>query len=309
MKRGAGGSDILILIGVMLFLMIVWFGNGRPSATKASGPIQQPATKALTTTKSTTLPKIDSTATISTDLNKAAAQAQKLKQTIIETSGNSPFKNEIVIEPANPYSEKTQYEYLRLRSAETNHGAIDISGWTLTSTVSGKTAHIPQGTYLPNFFDQNYKGDINLGPGETVYIVTGTSPIGTSFKINMCTGFFEQYNSFSPALPQQCPRPSLEKLPRDILADTACTDYLDNFPYCRMNTDSLSDSGLSLNCREYILNHINYNECVTLHQKDTNFYSKQWRVYLGQTNELWKTGREHITLTDKNGLLVSEISY
>ena len=144
-----------------------------------------------------------------------------------------------------------------------------------------------------------------LLPGNTAVITTGMSPLGLSFKTNKCTGYLNQFNSFSPSLPQQCPLPENEDL-RSIPyvpANFSCFDFIERMSRCRLNTKPLPVT-FSSECVAFISEKVGYQGCLSLHRSDADFVGTQWRIYLGRNESLWLNKRETIRLIDENGKTV-----
>ncbi len=205
----------------------------------------------------------------------------------------------------NSQQSDPQKQYVEIQASSQNDKPLRITGWTLVGK-NGLDIKIGQGAYLAYSAQVNPQEDIFLKPGERAIIVAGQSPIGTSFRLNKCTGYFAQFQDFSPNLPTDCPRPEEENnLPNNL--DDPCLDYLDRLPLCQMQISI--PPGLSFNCQTYINDKINYKTCVELHKNDSDFYKPEWRVYLGRTEQLWKTKRETIVLKDENGKIIDWKSY
>jgi len=150
-----------------------------------------------------------------------------------------------------------------------------------------------------------------LSPGEKAIIVTGRSPKGVSFRLNICTGYFSQFQNFTPSLPKQCPLQRDEDYPTGPNGVTdICIDYLESIGRCETNVGSLplllaSDPV----CQEYISLNVHYGGCVNIHKNDSDFYKSEWRIFLGRGNALWKDRRETILLVDEEGKTVDSMSY
>lgn len=228
-------------------------------------------------------------------------------------------------------------EYITLRN-DSDSERIDITGWSLTNgrdkkyfpvndkQVKGVSTRvtIPKGTkiFVPNSI--NPQEDIILAPDDEAIITTG-APYGvkTSFKENICSGYIqesEDYN-YSPSLNNNCPYPQDEK-GVDSLDDvcykfvrglSSCHTpefkdavYVDNVPY----TGYVDDVGnLSYACKDFIKKNYNYNSCVANHLSDKDFFEREWRVFLNSPWELWSNDREVITLYDREGKMVDELTY
>lgn len=195
-------------------------------------------------------------------------------------------------------------EYVEVRASSGNSSQIDITNWTIEGKI-GLDLKIPQAVRLYLSNQVNRKEDILLSPGDKAIITTGHSPIGDSFLLNKCSGYFSQFQNFSPSISLQCPRPQDEDWPLSLSDD--CLDYIDRLPACKANfTHPLYTEN---NCIEAINKTLNYNKCVDLHKGDDDFYKKEWRIYLSRDEELWKDRRENIILRDSKGKIVDEVSY
>ena len=196
-------------------------------------------------------------------------------------------------------------EYIEVRALKSNEDIVNITNWTVEGAV-GLNLKIPQAVHLMISSRINPKSDVILNPGEKAIIVTGRSPIGTSFRLNKCTGYFEQFQDFYPSLPQKCLYPKDEEWPTSLSYD--CLDYIDTLPRCKANLThpfSLQDN----DCIQAINNILSYNGCVDVHKNDEDFYEPEWRIYLNRDDELWKDRRETITLRDRDGNVAGSVSY
>ena len=225
----------------------------------------------------------------------------------------SPFRNtvEIVHNSYGPSLFAASEEYVELQASYANTAPVSITGWKVQSPVSKQSVNIPLGTKVFRSGIVNSTETITLEPGERAVIATGRSPVGVSFKLNACTGYLEQFQNFVPTIPTTCP------LPRNEIGDSLfafetlggdCIDYVERLPQCQMHIAQIPPQ-LSLACNEFITESLNYTGCVDLHRDDANFDGTEWRVYLGQSNGLWKERRDIITLLDNNNRIVDTYSY
>jgi len=214
------------------------------------------------------------------------------------------------------------YRTLELTANSGNESDVPVTGWTLESVVTGQRATIKGGTHLPYPGVVNTVSTIFMAPRDKLLVTTGRSPIGVNFRVNMCTGYFEQYQNYSPRLRKECQSPvdefdefslvpttnvRIEKDDREI-----CRDFVvDNIDRCEINRVDLSDTELRLTnqCKDFIESTYTYSGCVANHKFDTGFYKNEWRVFLGSYAELWREKREIIRLLDQNGLTVDIIDY
>ena len=143
----------------------------------------------------------------------------------------------------------------------------------------------------------------------------------TSFKENICTGYFESLPeyAFIPPLRQSCPRPEnepgIENLPIE------CRDFISTLSNCKTPVfDNVDRDGypcstcikgkiLSSYCAAFIKEHFSYRGCVAYHSSDKNFYLKTWRIFLGRGWEMWAKSYETIELYNRLGELVGFKNY
>lgn len=195
-------------------------------------------------------------------------------------------------------------EYVEIQAMKDNKNPLNISKWKLKGKI-GLDVAIGQGTilYLPGA--NNPQQEIILKPGEKAIIVTGISPLGTSFRLNKCTGYFEQFQDFTPPLPRECPLAEDEDLPNNL--KDACLDFVERIGRCEV-VESIPPS-MDQTCQNYVSDKISYKYCINIHKNDADFYKPEWRIYLGRKEELWKRSREVITLTDQTGKIIDSRSY
>ena len=201
-------------------------------------------------------------------------------------------------------------EYITIRVKSTATTTIPVTGWVLKSLSTGTQVSIPKGTYLYFTGMLNVEENIFLTGGDTLYLVTGISPNGASFKTNKCSGYLDQFQTFTPYLRDECPRPkdeNLSSIPNLVIND-ACFDYINSMPQCKIQTKPLPINW-SYECTNFIYQKINYPNCVNTHKNDSDFYKKEWRVYLKRSSSIWKTKKETVVLYDNLGKIVDTIKY
>lgn len=244
-------------------------------------------------------------------IQAAQAQVENLKQQLqaeVDKKNQSEYYGQINLLYANRSTDISQ-EYLTIKVNAASK-TIPITGWTLKSLSSGNSVTIPKATYLFFAGMQNSAGDINLSSGDTLYLITGSSPNGVSFKVNKCSGYLAQFQTFVPYINSQCPRAqdeNLSEIPKRIENDS-CFDYIDSINQCRTQTENLPIN-LSYECRNFITKKLNYSSCVETHKDDADFYQHEWRIYLRRSETVWKDRRESIVLYDSLGKVVSELKY
>ncbi|KKT28860.1 MAG: hypothetical protein UX43_C0003G0154 [Candidatus Giovannonibacteria bacterium GW2011_GWB1_46_20] len=198
---------------------------------------------------------------------------------------------------ANAYAANPSAEYILLENIDyENKQKITISGFKLQNRDK-LTATIGQ--------DEN-GASITLDYGERTIIITGESPLGYNFKINKCSGYFNQRAAISPQIYAICPSVSSLSLPRNL--NNACINYIESLPVCTMPTIN-ADTGINNDCAEFVQAHASYAACVADYKNDKDFDKKEWRVYLGKNFDFWNNRHDLIQLFDPAGKLVTEISY
>ena len=304
-------TGILIVIGIIAIGLFSGFkgtGNTGDSLTSysetATGETSQSSNNLGTTEQQQK--------NLQQKINEAKIQVEDLKRQIqaeADKKTQSQYKGVVSLVYAN-HSAHSSEEYVTIRMASGTTTAVNITGWKLRSLMSGREVTIPQGTYL--FFTSTVNGeqDIYVTGGDTVYLLTGTSPIGVNFKTNKCSGYLEQFQNFTPYLSTSCPLPRDENLSAisNLSINNACLDYIDSFPKCRIQTETLPSSW-SYECKNFVQTKINYSSCIDIHKEDKNFYGHEWRVYLKRNNTIWKNSSEDIVLYDNFGKVVGELKY
>lgn len=317
--------DLLVFLLIMAGLWVLWlFGGGPENPTSKGGFFISPPKEAggsgetFTPTLRKNKKEISSGDKSTPETNKnlstkemeerVARLKRKLEELKTEIESSS-FKDKISIENYgnNIDSKKPQKEYLTIQASRGNEQTIPITGWKLKSKVTNKTVTIPKGTKLPNQGEVNTEKPILLKPGEEATVVTGSSPIGVSFKINKCTGYFEQNQDFIPSLRENCPDPedTLRSYEDRTELDEEDIDYIDSIRRCHMELNY--PSYVSNKAREFLSENINYAGCVNNYREDEDFFSDEWRIYLDRSEDLWRENFEKIQLLDSKGKLVDEL--
>ena len=203
-------------------------------------------------------------------------------------------------------------EYIQLDAGKDNDSKIVITDWKITSSITGRTVTIPEAVHLVFSGSSGSEQPVVLNPGDRAYITTGRSPIGPSFLVNKCTGYYTQFQKFTPSISSKCPLPEDEILAytrdQSIFIDNACMDFVDRMRKCRINTKPLPLT-LSFTCQDAIIEEINYSSCVDKHKDDEDFRVPDWRIYLKRDDDLWRDKREVIKILDEEGRTVDYYSY
>lgn len=319
-------KDALMLVGLIVVLGIAWFTSGGVSDNSVS---QQRSlfdaryfdasfqnSIGESSDKLSEEEKIQSTREIEREvvkIQKELALVQKELEKIERFGENSTFKGKVKIVSGAGSARATDVnrEYIIIEADRNNTSRISIEGWRIESIITGRGATIEEASYLPRIGEINTELPVNLTPGDRAIITTGRSPIGVSFRINKCTGYFEQFQQFFPALRRICPLPEEEILSTEypsILIDNACMDLVERTPRCQIRATKLPAT-LSFECQTSIIEEINYPSCIDKHKNDSDFVGNEWRIYLKRDLELWRGKREIIILFDQNRKVVDTLSY
>ncbi len=302
-------------VGILIIIGIIFFGVYGGALNNGNGLFKpQPLIQFPTTTEgsgNTEVIEINYPEEYKNDLFDTNSSQNYLNNGLetVTDSSKSKYSNNVSISYVS-VSTNPANEYILIQTTGNASTSIPITGWTLKSSSSGQSVTIPKATYLFFADSQNVEDNIVLGANERVYLITGYSPNGASFKINKCSGYLSQFQNFRPSLPYTCPAPrdeDLSSIPKTLNNDD-CFDYINYMPSCRIQTESLPVNW-SYECVNFIYSKINYPSCINTHKKDKDFYRGDWRVYLKRNARLWKDGREKIVLYDSEGKPVSEYEY
>ena len=242
-------------------------------------------------------------------------QAEKERAEAARYGEQSPYEGLVRISRSSgTRSPFAKHEYITIEALRGNDVDVLVTGWRLESRVTKAYGFIGKGVSVPVLGStQNIEEPIWLAPGERAIITTGRSPIGISFKENICSGYFEQYQDFTPSISRNCPSPRNEIEEAGIeLYDDECYSYVRRLPRCKIITDIPEEDEepeLTSSCRLFVEERLTYNGCTDAHRLDRDFDKGVWRVFLGSYAELWREDRDIIRLLDQNGKTVDLVSY
>ncbi|PIR82509.1 hypothetical protein COU20_01770 [Candidatus Kaiserbacteria bacterium CG10_big_fil_rev_8_21_14_0_10_59_10] len=209
-----------------------------------------------------------------------------------------------------PREANAEAEYVVFAASSQNSAPIDLTGWSLHSALSGVRLFLPRASSPFVQGSVNTVEAVRLAPGERVVAQTGLSPVGVSFKENMCIGYLEQYQDFSPPLLLSCPTPSSE-VPfnaHNLQAyGEACFSALRTISTCHFPASLPSD--ISAACRAHLQSTLSYNGCLNRHSRSQGFAGDTWRLFLGSSDEAWRNTHDIIRLLDADGRTVDVFTY
>ena len=226
----------------------------------------------------------------------------------------SPYRDEVYFTTVSTGlgTETPSVQYVTIESARDLTAPITLTGWSLQSARSGARFPLPQATRTFVMGQVPVFAPVQLDPGAQATITTGVSPIGTSFRVNSCSGYLDQFQSFVPSLDTySCPRPS-DELPATLenyeAYGDACISFVSSLPSCHFYTNTFP-SDISYACKAFVQQALTYNGCVERNRWRPSFVTKDWRLFLGQPKEVWAHEHDVIRLLDSAGRTVDVWSY
>src|SRR3989339_600086 len=310
-------KDLRAFVFIIIILAFVWLFTGGPlrPSSKSGWFLNKPQQKAAQETKKQ---REEILGTKSSDPSKEAAQnfssrkSSSAKSKVQSSSSQSSVRPDFATLKARRTKETNpDEEYLEIKADKKNKSPMKITGWKLKGktgldVVIGKGA-----SYIYASAASQPQEDIYLKPGEKAVIVTGKSSLGTSFKMNKCVGYFEQFHEFTPELNTECPLLRDDEPPANLINNDQCLDYIDRVSSCQtvISVPYKYSFKLSSSCQDYVTQNANYKTCLEKHKDDSDFYLPEWRIYLDRSEELWKKKRETITLYDGKNNIIDSKSY
>ena len=323
-NQGTATGDLLWVLAVIAALWVLWLATGgalRPSAT--AGPFIEPPAPLG-----------------SGEIYSPASRGSRL--TAPDSSNNtaapkpfdpsrSVFSGQVKIRAGSARSEtQSNREYIELFATRDLLAPLNITGWQLVNNPARRRR--ADVVLLPSAVKLFLRGTANqvpapvlLTPDGRATIITGGPPASNhwparvSFSVNKCVGYLAEGVAgfrLAPALPRACPAPRDE--PNVDRLTNECYDYVRRLSVCHAPEFERRSDGAYLDdrpntlpsaCRAYLEDHFSYERCVAWHGADADFYTKDWRLYLNRSWELWAKDREVISLYDAQGRLVDELSY
>jgi len=224
----------------------------------------------------------------------------------------SPMKGQVRITEAYGVSENSPAkEYVVLTANTYNTAPVELKGWSLQSAYTGMRAHIPLSASSFTMGILNDQENVLLYPGASAIVNSGGSPVGTSFRENMCSGYLGQFQNYYPPLSNSCPSAydALAFTPENLkVYGETCFDFLQTIPTCTAPLRNVPAS-VNPNCRAFAANVFSYNGCVANNRFRPTFNSNSWRLYLGANVELWRNTHDIIRLLDDSGRTVDVVTY
>ncbi|PIP73473.1 MAG: hypothetical protein COW88_01970 [Candidatus Lloydbacteria bacterium CG22_combo_CG10-13_8_21_14_all_47_15] len=296
-NEASATKDLFLLLFILVVLFIVWASTGGPEREAArSGVFIKPPAPVDTGETYGSLSILGT--------GKADGQTDETTGAFSNETGKGAIR---IVYLMGAQSSNPQKEYIELRADTQNTAPALLSGLRLQNRA-GFGTKLPEAVAVPLFGSVNQTAPAFLSPDERAYITTGNSPVGMSFRVNRCSGYLEQFRDFTPALPQSCPSPleGVDRAAANISAE--CAQFISRIPRCTIVTAELPDE-LTPSCKEFILGKIGHNSCAAAHQNDANFYTGEWRIFLGIDRNLWGDEGDIIQLIDRNGSTIDSVIY
>lgn len=306
-------GDGWLFVGILIFIFVLWLATGGPDRPISwSGPyvtrLTGPGDEAEGYGNEEAF--FSNWGGIRTGVTGAGGSVTNLRESIAAAKfGNaSGYKDFVSIDHSVGGIDERDpdEEYISISVANNIDEGITVSGWRIEDPSTGKSLVIPNGTLVPRSGTVNQTAPITLLPGDEAIIVIGTSPIGVSFKENLCTGYFDEYQSFTPELDLACPSPEAEYEDFYVGYDNSCTDYVEELHSCSAARPS---SRVSNECRAFANQYLNYNGCVATHASEDDFYGDTWRIFLGSKSQFFTRDHGSVRLIDSTGKTVDLLSY
>ncbi|MDR3547913.1 MAG: lamin tail domain-containing protein [Candidatus Pacebacteria bacterium] len=176
-------SEGAIVIGIFLFIFILWAYTGGPSRPiSVAGPYITPITN-LGQTQVGYGPKLQIGGSIS--LPAATLGATGRTQTIQNTSS---FSGTVTLVHLTG-DKNVPTGYARITVSSTAGKDVDLTGWKLVSVKNGTSGTIPTGILVMKLGASNTLQEIILRPGDKAVVAPTTSPVNASFEANQCSGY------------------------------------------------------------------------------------------------------------------------
>jgi len=216
----------------------------------------------------------------------------------------SPYYQKISIsylKPAYSFEDTSQF----VLTAGEYEGLINVTGWKIKTNKGQLFIPPAVNVYYPDRTPA--EGNILLKAGEYLVVYNTKSPLGRNFRLNKCTGFFNSEFNFEQGLPNECP--ALYNQNDIVTFSGKCQSFIMSLGSCQAPTadeiNSMTSEGTD--CRAY-LNRFNYSFCFNQHYLDSDFLSREWRVWLN-TSMPFDPQHDRVLLFDLQGLLVNEYIY
>lgn len=306
---------VLIIIGLFITILLLGSAKNQPSFKDAGRSYVPHAQSNESVETRVELARTASQQRFDDYINRTVGTTGSRSATLRELADDGHLSDHaytITLDAHGAGNKDPDSEYIAIYVSPQSRVPINLSRWSVQSSVTGKKITVGNAVTLP-IAGSVMRGDpVIAPPGSTLYLTSGSSPVGFSFQTNRCIGYFEQFNNFTPRLRRECPLPE-EQLGYDELSgpnrfSDACLDIIEDIRQCEIYTRVLPIT-LSSSCQRFISQKVNYNSCVRTYKDGGDFYRNEWRLFYNSTDEIWKDTRESIQLLDEDNKVVDIISY
>lgn len=302
------GDVLKFYLGIIVVMFFLWLFLGGPNSKESAG--RRPLFSSPTITQPSNTMKKEPQPTkeeIEVELQAAEEKAIIIQKDIEDIKISSPYKGKVSLGVGLARNTTPAQQYLTLQVNPLFKEQIPITGWKIRSKITGRNAVIGQAPQIPDLPSRSQLQPISIKAGDTIAVITGRSPVQTSFRLNLCTGYFTETKTFTPDLHNDCPRASSDPRLNPYNYDDPCLDYIETIPVCRRPKNI--PQNLTISCKDYLNNEIGYSACVRANEKTAGFFKNEWYIYLGSDTLLWKQKREELELIDTNNKLVDTLEY
>ncbi len=302
-------QGLLLILGIFLLFGLLWYFSGGPNRTLSHEGIlfQNPGrVNRIPLPIPSVIGTPGSFDASSTDESTFGSFTNSFGTFVDKTS---PYSEYVSLRKQNA-GKSIEDEYVTISISGSAPKPVTITGWKLESTVTGARVQLGEAADIPFLGGVNSVTPVIAPAQSTVHVISKRAPTGSSFRANLCTGYFTQYYDFAPGISRSCPSPREEA--RAVLSPSdeneSCDIALRDTHTCTVNLKGLP-GGISNACNALITERLTYSGCVTAHKAEPGFKNNEWYLYLGRTSPLFRARGERIRLLDENNLTVDVIAY
>lgn len=190
---------------------------------------------------------------------------------------------------------------------------INLTGWRIIS--SRANFFIPQAVKdIPP--DLNIKlENILLNPGERAIIYSNlyNSPLGYNFKLNKCFKYLaESRGELKPYLKnfvfpcERLTKQQLLEIKYKYRLSNNCLNILEKIPCSGPKPQDWLKIDFDSSCYRFFENNYTYQGCYQNRKNDSNFYLKDWFIFIPDITTFTQNKYDEIKIYDQRGLLVNK---
>jgi len=180
---------------------------------------------------------------------------------------------------------------------------IDLNGWKIENKI--RSFDIPAAVKVFRLSGNTLWQNISLQPNDSLIILNSASPISVNFYLNRCFGYLTNSYNFNNLFSKNCPRPTDYEI---SYLSSNCQRFINDLRTCQQPTvNDLNRFANDFSCQQFLTNFYNYESCVNRYQNSSDFFEKEWYVFLN--GSLADNNHDKIILRDSNGLVVDVYQY